>query len=269
MKILLTGGRGFIGRYLHKNLNHEIVAPTSAQLNLLDADCVRYFLTHGKFDAVIHCAVAGRDRVREIDPQIAEDNLRMFYNLANNRELYGKLISFGSGAEYGLNRESLDAPQDDDFLSFVPQESYGFSKNIIARAIRNIPNFYNLRVFACFDTSEPDTQLLKRFIASVRASKFFGVDDRFVDFITLHDLAIITEATLNGTITDSDLNCVYRDKFTVSEILSKYCEFHNIDKGLIVVKNQILSNNYIGHGDKLARYNLPLQGLDAGLKEYE
>ena len=79
MRILLTGGTGFIGRYLKQHLKHDVIAPTSKEINLQDLNSVTEFLKSQQFDAVVHCAVVGRESVYAIDPKIEEYNLRMFY----------------------------------------------------------------------------------------------------------------------------------------------------------------------------------------------
>ena len=73
MKVLITGGSGFIGRNLVEqlSLNHIILSPTHKQLDLTDETAVElYFLTNS-FDVIIHCAC------RE-GSNCLEDNLRMF-----------------------------------------------------------------------------------------------------------------------------------------------------------------------------------------------
>jgi GDP-L-fucose synthase len=267
MRILLTGSTGFIGRYLKQHLGHDVIAPSSKDINLLDLNSVTEFLKTQKFDAVIHCAVVGRESVYAINPKIAEDNLRMFYNLALNKEYYDKLINFGSGAEFGLDQD-IELAYEDAIDYIVPKESYGFSKNIITRSIRKTPNFFNLRIFACLDPSESSTRFVTKFKNTVaEGNKFFIDKDRYIDFITLADIKIVVEAILAEEIIEQDLNLVYQDKLMASELLTKYCKLHGIDPNLIVVTGH--GKNYTGDGTKLARCELPLEGIDATLKRYK
>ena len=58
-KILLTGGSGFIGRNIlesHLSEKHEIQAPKSFELNLLDSLSVDEYFKGKEFDVVLHSA---------------------------------------------------------------------------------------------------------------------------------------------------------------------------------------------------------------------
>ena len=89
MKVLLTGGSGFIGRNLAEYLGerYSIAAPTSAELNLLDESCVRDYLRAGHFDVVVHTATTRSNRRMGAAPDLLDRNCRMFFNLARSRSL--------------------------------------------------------------------------------------------------------------------------------------------------------------------------------------
>lgn len=61
MKVFLTGANGAIGSAIRDkflSLNHEVVGPSSSELDLSDvASVARYFETHAAdFDVIVHCA---------------------------------------------------------------------------------------------------------------------------------------------------------------------------------------------------------------------
>lgn len=155
-KILITGGKGFIGRNLVEQLQHdyEITAPSSLILNLLDSDRVRDFLHANVFDIIIHCAThdASRNSKKE-ESLILENNLRMFFNLARCRDLYGRMFYFGSGAEYDRDHY-IPKMHEDYFGVHVPRNQYGFSKYIMAQYASEVQNIVDLRIFGCFGKYE-------------------------------------------------------------------------------------------------------------------
>lgn len=270
MKILLTGGNGFIGSYLKKHLSvqHEVISPSSKELNLIDKNAVDSFFKDQYFDTVIHAAVRGRNSVTEQAVDLCSEIITMFENLFQHSDHYKQFIHFGSGAEFGLNR-SIDNALEDDILNYFPEESYGLGKNFIARAIRCIPNFYNLRIFSCFDPSETKNRLVLKFKNTVESGNVFEIDqDRYVDFASLHDIAVVVDAVLNNQLTDNDVNIVYQNKMLVSDILYKYCEVNNIDKDQIIVTGTS-NKNYTGNGDRLAKHNLNLEGIIPTLQRYK
>lgn len=270
MRILLTGGNGFIGKYLKQYLSvhHEVVAPSSKELDLTDKNAVDNFFKDQYFDAVIHSAVRGRNSVNAISDDICGEIILMFENLFNHSQHYKKFIQFGSGAEFGLD-STVDNAHEDDIFKFYPHESYGLGKNFIARAIRFIPNFFTLRIFSCFDPSESDNRLIAKFKKTTDTGQAFVVDqDRYVDFVSLQDIAVVVEAVLNNQITDNDVNVVYQHKCLISDILKQYCEVNGINANQIVVTGTS-DINYTGNGDRLAKYNLNLEGAIPTLQRYK
>ena len=69
MKILITGGGGFIGRNLAQMFRaegHDVLAPSHSEMDLLKWDSFTQLLElhNYNFDAVIHTAVKGGKRGR-------------------------------------------------------------------------------------------------------------------------------------------------------------------------------------------------------------
>jgi UDP-glucose 4-epimerase len=155
MKILLTGGSGFIGKNLTEYLAdcYSICAPTSSELNLLDEEAVRDYLRSGSFDAVVHTATSRSNRRTGAPPELLDHNCRMFFNLARNQSLFGKMLHFGSGAEY--SRLGLPAQVTESYFDTrVPRDPYGFSKYICSKYAENIDNIFVLRLFGVFGKYE-------------------------------------------------------------------------------------------------------------------
>lgn len=173
MKILITGGRGYIASSLYEFFctKHEVTIVNRTHFDLSNYEQSKHFFKNRYFDVVMHCAISGGSRLVEDTTDVVDNNLKMYYNLLSNRDHYGKLLNFGSGAE--LNN---------------PDSFYGASKSIISRSIKDKPGFYNIMIYAVFGHKELSTRFIKsnikRYIAgepiqvsSNRRMTFFYIDD--------------------------------------------------------------------------------------------
>jgi len=270
MRLLITGTNGFIGGYLSHYFRHyDVTAIASRDLDLTDTSRVQsFFDNHETFDAVINCAAQGRFQATAKDENILRNNLKMFANLIHNRKRYQRLINFGSGAEFGLSN-NINLVTENSIYDHMPDESYGLSKNIIARWCDCTPGAHNIRIFGVFDKTEPPRRLISGFIEHAKNGQPFIVNnDRYADYVSARDLAILVDHTIKGDVSDTNINMVYREKYRLSDLLRKYCGIHNIDKNLIDVANES-TNNYTGSSSNIDKYNFKFNGLDAGLQEYQ
>ena len=87
MKILVTGRNGQVGGALQHALVGlgEIVTLDRSQLDLSNEEEVKKYFQNKFFDVVIHCAIIGGRRTTPDTAFVLQDNLKMFFNLMNNK----------------------------------------------------------------------------------------------------------------------------------------------------------------------------------------
>jgi GDP-L-fucose synthase len=196
VKILITGGNGFIARNLFEQLNREynLVSLKSKDLNLLDSLNVFDYITKNQFDVIIHTATydAAPKHSTKDPSKVLENNLKMFFNIVRCREYFGKMIYFGSGAEF--NRENwIPKMREDYFDQHVPSDQYGFSKYVMTKYTQSNSNIYNLRLFGVFGKYD---DWRTRFISNACCHAVFSQPIRinqnvFFDFLYIDDLVKI------------------------------------------------------------------------------
>lgn len=158
MKILLTGGSGFVGKNVKEYLTrkgYDIYAPTSKELDCVDEFKVIECLKKEHYDIVLHFAVYGDGIDKSKDgTKILDYNLRIFHNFSAHSDLYGKMIYTGSGAEYD-KRYPIESVTEEDIRNHsLPIDQYGLMKYTAGRIIEQSENIYNLRLFGIFGKYE-------------------------------------------------------------------------------------------------------------------
>lgn len=273
MKILITGGSGFIARNLFEQLkaDFQVTALNSRELNLLDPLKVSDCLKKGRFDCVIHSATydAAPKHSTKDPAKVLENNLKMFFNLARCKDYFGKMIYFGSGAEFG--REFwVPKMKEDYFDQNVPQDQYGLSKYIMTRFARLNKNIYNLRLFGVFGKYD---DWRTRFIPNACCNAVFGLpilikQNVVFDYLYIDDLVRITRWFIENTPRVSDYNIstgVTFDHLSLAKKILKICG-KNLE---IVVKNEKADLEYSGDNSRLIREigEYDFKDMDEALKE--
>ena len=122
----------------------------------------------------------------------------MFFNLVRNDGLFGRMIHFGSGAEYAHSGRPARV-QENYFDTSVPTDPYEFSKYICAKHIARSDRIVDLRLFGVFGKYE---DYAVRFISNAccRAVKGLPIvirQDVIFDYLYVNDLAKITDWFVN------------------------------------------------------------------------
>lgn len=248
MKILITGGNGYLAKSITKSLwsKYHIITPGRDELDLTDSKSVDRFFKDKYFDVVIHTAIKGATSPRDPDETISFWNLVMFYNLMSKKDHFNKLINIGSGAE----RYLLETP-------------YGHSKNIINKLVHKRDNFYTLRIYGVFSEDELETRFIKASINNVLQGNPIKIhQDKLMDFIYMPDLISIIKYYIEGTVLEKEVDCIYDDTVSLSNI-AKQINNLSTSKVPINIEDPLPGENYIGTFTELP---ITFIGLEQGIK---
>lgn len=130
MKLLITGGSGFLGRRTaayFKSLGHQVLAPSHSQLDITDSASLQNWFRNNRPEAVIHTAAISDTGLCQQKPEWSEAiNVDGCVNLAECcRETDAKLVVCSSDQVYVGSR--LPGPHREDEI-LTPGNVYGCQK---------------------------------------------------------------------------------------------------------------------------------------------
>jgi GDP-L-fucose synthase len=250
MRVLITGGNGYIARSLAKKLQYpesNVVCVGRKDFDLTNQKETAEFFKYNYFDVVIHTAVVGGSRLKKDDADVVDQNLMMYYNLVTNQKSFGKLITFGSGAEL-----------------YAKETPYGLSKHIIRKSMELKPNYYNLRIFGVFDENELDTRFIKSSIKKYINKEPINIhQNKFMDFFYMEDLVSLIKFYIFNDKLEKEINCNYPETITLLDI-ANYINTLSDYKVNINIENENLGSGYMGQFNNIG---LNYIGLKEGIKK--
>ena len=248
MKILITGGNGYVAKSLFNSLSKEfdVTVVTRNNFDLTNSHQTNKFFKNKNFDVVIHCAIVGGNRTKEDGENVLDQNLKMYFNLLDNCKNFKRFIHFGSGAEI-----------------YMKEKPYGLSKHIINYSIQNKINFYNIRIFGLFDENELDTRYLKTNINNYLNGRDIHIfSNKMMDFFYMKDFLLVVKYYIETENPPKIYECVYPEKKTlldIAKIINSMGD-HSVN---IVIEEKMKSESYVGNFKSLGiRY----VGLEQGIK---
>lgn len=275
MKVLITGGNGFIAKEIisyfkrDQEFKTELIVTNRDTLDVRDPIKVKDFFDKNHVDIVIHTAVKGGKRNRKDTIVDFFDNIIMFDNLATHSHKFKLMFNFGSGAEFDRSTDIYYAKESSIYDRY-PDDYYGLSKNLIARKIiESNCNIINLRIFGCFGPNEISSRLIKNTVQRFRNNKTAVIhQDRFMDYVCSEDVyRVLKYIVLNyDNIKFKDVNICYEEKKSLKDIvyLIKSLTDSPCD---VIINTQEHNLSYVGNPRILKQLDVSLVGLEQGLKD--
>ena len=249
-KLLITGKNGYVAESLYAALKnaYEVTNVGRNELDLSNPVAVNDWFEDKEFDTVIHTAIQGGYRLHKDDMSVMDTNLKMYYNLLDNKKNYGKFINIGSGAELF----STDTP-------------YGLSKLVIQRSCLNMENFYNIRAFSIFDENERDVRFIKSNIVRYLNNDSMQLrQDKKMDFFYMKDFVSLITHYIENTDMPKEIDCTYSYSPFLSDILSMINSLGPHTVPIINYGIGASDNQYTGTYHDLG---LKYIGMEAGIQE--
>ena len=262
MRIAVLGANGFVGSSIFNYFSKDnfVIPFKRSNINMLDPIQVVDSLKGSKYDIIINCASRTSGTASFTD---VRNDLGLFMSFYNNSDLFGKFINISSGAEFDRERNLYNV-RETELFDRLPLDSYGFSQNVKSRLCHEKNNFYNLRIFNCFGKGEISTRIFPRYLA--RSEPLEITNDRYFDYFCIQDLCTVVNEFAMNEQTIKDVNCVYKEKFKISQVLEKFCTLNNLPSEFTITSTS--NTNYTGSGELLDSLNFNLIGLDQGLANY-
>jgi len=264
MRIAVLGARGTVGGFLYNKLKerYDVTGITRDQLDLTNVTAVCNYFSKNPFDVVFNAAINPDSRV-VADVSVARDNFNLFTNLYSVRKMFGRVIHFGSGAEFDQTKP-ISNVHEEDLFNVMPTDPYGMSKNVTSRTAYATENWYTIRLFGVFHP----TEISRRLLPKILSNRPVTITDKYFDYLYLEDLLPVAESYINDTPVHKDMNLVYAKKMLLSEFVKRFVAYHQLD-GSNITYGDFSELSYTGNGDKFQGLNFPTLGIDAGLIRYK
>lgn len=258
MNIFMTGASGFIGyhleEYLRKNYSeYSLFTPSSKELDLTNEKDVTTYIIENKIDIIIHLANKGGDRSTLDMKNITEYNLRIFFNIIKHENKVKKIISFGSGAEYGKHKSIIDA-KENDYLSSQPLDEYGFYKSITSKYIEKSDKIVQLRIFGAYGEHE-DYRF--KFISNAIVKNLLKLPivinkNVYFDYLYIDDLIHMIDWFIHNESKEKIYNVTRGEKIDLLKLSNIINETSSFNSDIRVL-NDGLNNEYTSNNDRLLK----------------
>lgn len=258
MNIFITGAKGFVGLhvsgYIQQNYpKYNLFTPSSSELDLAEEQKVDEYILSNKIDIIIHLANRGGGRDTTDMTNVTEYNLRIFFNIAKHEKNVKKIISFGSGAEYGKHTPIVNA-KEEDYLISQPLDEYGFYKSVTSKYIERSEKIVQLRIFGAYGEYE---NYRFKFISNAIVKNLLHLPitinkNVYFDYIYIDDLVKMIDWFVHYDPKEKIYNVTTGQKIdliALANIVNETSEF----KSAISVLNDGLNNEYTSNNDRMMK----------------
>lgn len=256
--MLISGGSGFIGQNLVEYFKTKpgfcLFYPSHKQLDLLDTARVAEFIKKNQINVVINLTFIGGTRKTVYDEgqtDVVYKNLRTFFNLTRCLDQVKLMINTGSGAEYDRPHWKRQMAES-YFDTYVPEDSYGFSKYVCSKYIQKSSKIINLCLFAVFGKYEDYTI---KFISNAILKKLLGLpiviyQNVYFDFLYIDDLVRIIERFICYQAKEKVYNVATGERVSLLTIARKINRLPG-KPVKIIVENPGLNREYTADNTRL------------------
>lgn len=258
MNIFITGSNGFVGSHLKEYLSkkystYKLFTPSSKELDLSDEENVDSYILLNKIDIIIHLANRGGGRDTIDMKNVTEYNLRVFFNIVKHEKNVKKIISFGSGAEYGKEKPIVNA-KEEDYLRALPFDEYGFYKSITSRFIEKSQKIVQLRIFGAYGEYE---NYRYKFITNAIVKNLLNLPiiinkNVYFDYIYIADLLKMIDWVIHNKTKEKIYNVTTGTKIDLISLANLVNEISDF-KSEIIVLNDGLNNEYTSNNERIMK----------------
>lgn len=266
-KILILGSNSFIARSLLPifkiRYGQDVVAFNRQQLDITDINQLKDILELYRPEYVINCAIHGGRLLKQYSADDFYHNVLMIENLLYLQDYYDKLIHFSSGAQEDRTKDVINLKEGEFYAP--PKNFYSLSKYFTAKRLIGNNKVLNFRIFNTFGALEANDRFIKSNIIKYinkQPIEIWGNKD--FDFFYINDLYLTLQYFIDNPPKEYlELNCVYKEKYLLSEIVYIINKLSNYKVEIKITDG--INRHYTGDGSKLAKLNLPLVGLEKGI----